>query len=466
MKARILFAFLLFLAMPAMAQEIKTGTVPEEVYRTLHNDDYTVLVRSLPDGQWQDLYEYKVLVNDDRITETSVVMFDFSGEVEVMVRKNNGTAHEAVIRPLSYGIKHKMKDNVLRFRLSQPRNLSIEFDGDRLHNLHLFANAPEVDVPGPDDAGVMYFGPGIHTPADGTDAFRIPSDTRVYLAPGAILNGTLLCESVENVRIGGRGLIIPKKEFTAVMEMYFSKNIILEDLTGFNDMAGVICGQCDNVKISNFHVFSHLVWGDGINMRSCNNVHISDAFIRTSDDCIAVYGSRFNAHGDSRNIVVENSVLWADVAHPINIGTHGDVDRGGDVLSDFVFRNIDILGQDEDVPVYEGCMAISCGDMNHISNILFEDIRVECIEEGQLFHFDVVQNAEFCKAPGRGIENVTLRNITCPFEPNVHRPSIEGYDPERVIKNVVIENVRIGGRKLKSVDDLRVNEFVKDIIFK
>ena len=40
--------------------------------------------------------------------------------------------------------------------------------------------------------------------------------------------------------------------------------------------------------------------------------------MRNSDDCIAIYASRQGSLGDSRNISVRNSVLWADNAHPIN----------------------------------------------------------------------------------------------------------------------------------------------------
>ena len=49
-------------------------------------------------------------------------------------------------------------------------------------------------------------------------------------------------------------------------------------------------------------------------------------FSRTSDDCIALYNHRWNWWGGSSDITVQNSVLWADVAHPINVGGHGDPD--------------------------------------------------------------------------------------------------------------------------------------------
>lgn len=82
----------------------------------------------------------------------------------------------------------------------------MEFNGDKLRNLHIFANHIETDIPSPDDSGVIYFTEGVHEPEDGQEGFVISSDTRVYLAPGAVVKGTLICDNVENVCIGGRGI--------------------------------------------------------------------------------------------------------------------------------------------------------------------------------------------------------------------------------------------------------------------
>lgn len=48
-------------------------------------------------------------------------------------------------------------------------------------------------------------------------------------------------------------------------------------------------------------------------------------------------------------------MLWADVAHPINVGGHGDPDSlTGEVIENLTFHNIDILEHDEDDPLYQG----------------------------------------------------------------------------------------------------------------
>ena len=72
-------------------------------------------------------------------------VFDMGSPVEVMVKKNNGTVREVAIRPLSKGIEYKQIQNAILFTLEKPQYLSIEFNGDRLHNLHLFANPMETE---------------------------------------------------------------------------------------------------------------------------------------------------------------------------------------------------------------------------------------------------------------------------------------------------------------------------------
>ena len=121
------------------AQELVTYPAPKAVIYSMHNDNYTVRVRK-PGGTWQDLYEYKVKVDMDRVQDASMVYFDFSGSVEVSVRKNNGNIQSVRVRPAIHEITPLQNGNVISFTISKPGKLSVEFDGDKLHNLHVFAN--------------------------------------------------------------------------------------------------------------------------------------------------------------------------------------------------------------------------------------------------------------------------------------------------------------------------------------
>jgi len=162
-------------------------------------------------------------------------------------------------------------------------------------------------------------------------------------------------------------------------------------------------------------------------------------------------------------VLVQNSILWADIAHPINIGGHGNSDgMPGDTVEDITIRNIDILEHDEDDVPYQGCMAIDAGDRNLVRHVLFDNIRVESIQEGCLFYVNVRFNAKYDKEPGRGVEDVTFRNIS--YNGVGENPSlIKGFDLERNVKNITFENILINGVKMKDLKDFQTNEYVENI---
>lgn len=239
---------------------------------------------------------------------------------------------------------------------------------------------------------------------------------------------------------------------------------MIDGITVVNpDHYTIFGGEANGLTIKNLKSFSCKGWSDGIDLMCCNDVLIDNVFMRNSDDCIAIYAHRWSYYGGSQNITLQNSVLWADIAHPVNIGGHGNPeDEVGEMVENIIVRNIDILEQDEDDPLYQGCMAIDCGDKNLVRKVLFEDVRVESIQEGRLFHVNVRFNPKYDRQPGRGIEDVTFRNIT--YNGVGENPSlIKGLDEERNVENVTFENVVINGKKMESIDGFITNGYIRGI---
>lgn len=446
--------------------EIVTYSVPREWYYSRHNDDCTVRVRQAGEKDWIDLYEYNAKVDADTQSDASMAYFDFSGTVEVSVQKNNGDVRSALIRPLSKGIVPELKGNTIRFTLDKPQNLSIEFNGDRLTNLHLFAGKIIKDKPLKDAPDVMYFGPGFHKPDTVDGVFKILSNTTVYVDGGAILNGKIDCSGSENVKIYGRGIVF--SPLANGISADRCTNISVDGLIVLNPRYNSLtAGMSKNITVHNLKSFSYQGWGDGLDFFCCEDVLVDGVFMRNSDDCIAIYNHRGKFYGDSRNIVMQNSTLWADIAHPINLGTHGNTKTRDEVIENVTFRNIDILGHDEDDRNYQGCMSINVGDHNLARNILFENIRIEDIEEGQLFHLKVMYNEKYNTGPGKGVSDIKFKDITYTgFNEN---PSVmEGYDPRKLVKNIEFENIVINGKKAKSLEDLnlKIGKFTQDIKLK
>lgn len=408
-----------------------------------HNNDFTVKVR-IAGGQWQDLYEYEALVDMHNVRKSSMVNFDFKGTVEFSITYNRGTVHSARIRPLSYGFEPSIEGNTLRFSLSKPCNLSVEVNGDIFHNLQIFTNTPETYKPNPKDPNLIYFAPGFHTVKG--NVLKVPNGKTVYLAGGAVLNASISCDNVKNILICGRGIVYKADDGVGVN---FSDQVQIEDLVFLNpNHYTVSSGQSTNLTIKNIRSFSSKGWGDGIDLFSNNNVLIDGVFMRNSDDCIAIYGHRWKFYGDCKNITVQNATLWADVAHPILIGTHGNPEPGkSEVIENIKFNNIDILNHDEPQINYQGCMSINVSDENLARNIYFENIRVEDFEQGQLINLRVTYNKKYAKAPGRGIENVYFKNVSYNGK-NANLSIIEGYSSERGIKNIVFEGLKINGTEI------------------
>ncbi|MCU7552737.1 glycosyl hydrolase family 28 protein [Chitinophagaceae bacterium LB-8] len=459
----ILFVFLILNELSSFAQELITYPAPASVIYTLHNDDYTVKVRK-PGGQWQDLFEYNVKVDMDKPQDASMVYFDHSGPVEVAVRKNNGGVQSVNVRPTSYGISTRLQGNTVFFTLAKPSKVSVEFNGDKLHNLHVFGNPIETSKPDPKDPNVIYFGPGVHEPKDlPGDSFTIPSGKTVYIAGGAVVKAKLVCDKVNKVKIMGRGILLQPQRG---VEVRHSSNVSIEGIIIVNPKHYTVYGgQSDNLSIRNIKSFSVNGWSDGIDLMSCSDVTIDDVFMRNSDDCIAIYGHRWDFYGDVRNYKVTNSILWADIAHPINIGLHGNTEKDGEVIENLSFKNIDILEQDEDDPDYQGCMAITAGDLNLVRNISFEDIRVDDFQEGQLFNLRVVYNEKYNTGPGRGIENIKFKNISYNGS-NLNPSLIKGLDERHSVKGISFEGLTINGEEVaNNVANkyMMIGPFVKDV---
>ncbi|MBC2906502.1 Ig domain-containing protein [Streptomyces cupreus] len=441
------------------------------------NTSYVVKART-PGGQWKPVPVLRATtktINEKTgggiVRPTSVANVDFTGTVEIEVKSAKGAIGSARIRPLSYDIPHEVSGDTITFSLSEPRNLSIEIDGDIYGNLQLHANPIEKTRPEADDPDVLYYGPGLHTPTGGV--VKVPSGKTVYLAGGAVLKARVEFVKVENARLLGRGIIWDSDAATLVQ---YSKNIEIDGILVLNPKSGYSCtiGQSKQVTVRNLHSYSSGQWGDGIDVFSSEDVLIEGVWMRNSDDCIAIYAHRWDYYGDCRNVTVRDSTLWADIAHPVNMGTHGNPEKP-ETIENIVFSNIDILQHREPQVLYQGCFALNPGDSNLIRGVRIQDVRVEDFTWGQLFNMRVMAN-RYNASPGRGIHDVYVRDLTYNGK-NEHMPIMVGYDADRAVKNVTFQNLAINGtvihqkmRKpgwylMTDMVPMFANEHVKDLRF-
>ena len=441
-------------------------------------DDFTVYVRLDGEEQWHEAVCYEVKVDMHDVRRASMVYFDFNGKVNVKIRFNNYMEiYQVDIRPKSRHIIPVFTEKEIYLDLDEPENLSIEVNRDRFHNLHLFAgdisdsvpelqeentlflhgdfhkpaihNADELDrrLAQMRAGRTLYFGPGIHYLEE--CILKIPSDTNIYVEGGAVIVGGFVCDRVRNVRIYGKGVVHQAvfQRFCALrgVRISHSQNVRVEGLIFINPPHyTVYAGGSQNILIRNIKSFSCEGWSDGIDIMSSRNIVIAGVFMRNSDDCIALYGGRWDYHGDTRNIRVEHSALWADVAHPVNIGCHGDAGQGGNLIGDIVFRDVDILEHHEPQKQCMGCLCINVGDGNTVRNVRCEDIRIEQMEHGRLLDLRIIFG-RYNSAPGKMIEKIYLKDIY--YDGWGEETSQIGGDYEEIrVRNVTFDNLVVRGK--------------------
>lgn len=451
------------LKMPYTEKIIKGQKPKVKAYEKLHQvftypapegaplkHDYDVYVQPRGSKDWTkiDLYMAKVNApvgdNKHRISEISYGVFDFTGDVFVRVVCKNRKYRTARIRPDYRGvIANVQNDSTVQFLLFQPENVSVEFDGDITNNLLLFTSKPcpsaetaETEARRQKREFVRYT-PGLYT----EDTIKVGSNTTVYLDGGAYFTGTFAIEDAENVSIVGRGIARPPKGYEGC-HVYRSRNVLIDGLV----LNTCPVGGSDGVTLHDVRSISYPGWGDGLNVFASSNVLYDRVFCRNSDDCTTAYATRKGFGGSVHNVRMRNSTLWADVAHPIFIGIHGDSERMDSIVG-LTYENIDILCQSEPQVDYQGCLAINCGDNNLVKDVLFDNIRIENLHQGSLFQVKVGYNQKYCTAPGRGVENVTFRNIRY-YGEQPYLSIINGYNEERKVKNVTFEGLKINGRAI------------------
>jgi hypothetical protein len=405
-------------------------------------------------GQWTPVSTYSVnlkqinaTTGSGQVLKSSLAYFDFSGSVEVWVRYTKGTINTARIRPLSYGIEPTIDDeSTLIFTLTEPRKIVVEVNGEIFDCLHLLARPVETNAPAPDDPDVIYFGPGVHTVAN--NELVVPSGKTVYLAGGAVLKSSVTFRNVSDAALTGRGVIYGTNGGGCTIVS--SKNIRVDGISMLNLSTGyaITSGMSEQVSITDFGYFSAGQWGDGIDIFSSSEVLIGNSFLRCSDDCIALYTHRWEYYGDTRNVTISNSSLWADVAHPINIGTHGNTDKP-EVLENITVSNVDILDHREPQKWYQGCIALNPGDSNLVRNVRIDNVRIEDFRWGQFIHLRVAYNKSYNTSAGRGIEGVYVKNLTYTGK-NAQTAMMLGYDATHGIKDVTFQNLVLNGTVMAS----------------
>jgi hypothetical protein len=390
----------------------------------------------------------------------SFANFDMSGTVTVRITSARSLAN-TVIRPRSAAVRMTVvDDHTLSLALDRPCKFSIEPDGKK-GPLLLFANPLETDAPKKDDPGVVYFGPGVHKP----EKIVLGSNQTLYIAGGAVVKAEVLAQG-DNIRISGRGILDGsdwewrKGPIGNLIAIRNSAGVEVRDITlrGSSHWT-IVPAHSRNVTIRNVKLCNSRVQNDdGINPCNSQDVLITDCFIRSDDDCIALKGLDYDgANSNVERITVENCTLWCDRARIFLLGH----ESRAEFMRGITLRNLDIIHFSMTPFLLEP------GEDMHLEDITIEDIRIHGEGQREFIRLRPVVNQYMRKQVPGFIRNVRFRNVALEGGPGEYLVQIEGADAEHGVSEVAFENVSILGEKLtEGSGRVKIGEHTKDIRFR
>ncbi|MBN1444294.1 MAG: hypothetical protein JXA90_16395 [Planctomycetes bacterium] len=389
----------------------------------------------------------------------SFASFDVSGRVEVRISSKR-SLRDVVIRPAAAGVRTAVQDDgSLIVTLDGPRKLSVEPDG-RKGPLLLFANPLETDAPKPGDPDVIHFGPGVHKP----EKIAVGSGQTLYIAGGAVVKAEVVVEG-KGIRILGRGILDGsdwpwrKGPVGNLIAIRRSEDVEVSGITCRGSSHWTIVPFASrrvtirNVKLCNSRVQND----DGINPCNSQDVLITDCFIRSDDDCVALKGLDLGvAENNVERIVVERSILWCDRARIFLLGHES---RAG-FMRNITLRDLDIIHFTMTPFLFEP------GEDMRLEDVTVEDVRMHGEGQLELLRLKPVVNQYMRKKVPGCIRRIVFRNVRLEGRAGEYLVQIEGADAEHDVREVTLESVSILGERLEATSPrLKVGRHVEGVRF-
>jgi len=366
------------------------------------------------------------------------------------------------IQPWRLGIRPVRTGRTIEFELKDPVKLSITRPGDFLNHakmLFFFVSRP-VDPPKVQGPQFHFVEPGVHK-----GSLNPKSGETWYLAPGAVIYGSLNLWKVSNVKVLGRGVIVyngPQNPEDDDGWMQKPDWHCIGALDAHHiEIHGVTClvrsrTWSVQMKDSSDFLFDDLrvIGGnpgnanqDGMDWLGGGNTIVRDSFFRASDDVLAMQGN-WDGYGhtamvtpghDVSNILIENSVLSTSISNIVRAGWPEKIFNS----HNFTLRNSDILDGGIGscgLPFALFTFWGADGAKGTHNGFTFENLWLD--DWYSLFQIEQEQP---------GLDGVTFRNIWALEQPPLVSSRLEGQ-----VKDVRVENVKYGQAVVTSNSNLPV----------
>lgn len=417
---------------------------------------------------------FSVTVNDQPVdvahaaASYDFVNFDVTGPVTIAITASQPGFwdHGVDIEPWRLGIRPARDGQTIRFKIAGPQKLSISRPGDFLnHATMLFVFAGSPSEPPPANPQVHIYPPGVYH-----QSLNPKSGETYYLAPGSYFYGSLNLWKVSHVKVLGRGTIVyegmqdpnsdqgwmqkPDWHCIGALEAHDVEiggvtcivrartwSIQMKDTTGFiyNDIR-VIGGNPGNAN------------QDGMDWLGGGDALVRDAFLRASDDDLAMEGNwdgytdadMLRPGHDVLNITVENSELSTSISNIVRAAWPRKIFNSRNFTlrdSDVLHGGIGACGQTFGVLGLWGAN----GAKGDHSNYTFENLWLD-----NWYSLVQIEHEE------PAVHGVTFKNVWALDQPPLATSTITGnvtgvtfdnvkYDQNRATNNAELQLVVTGG---------------------
>jgi len=354
----------------------------------------------------------------------------------------------------------RVDDHTITLTLDSPRKLSIEPDGKK-GPLLLFANPIETDVPKAGDPGVVYYGPGLHKP----EKIFLKSNQTLYLAGGAVVKAEVGV-SGSHIRIRGRGILDGsdwewrRGPLGSLIGMSKSSDVEVSGITlrGSSHWTLVPRG-CNHVTVRNVKICGGRVQNDdGINPCNSQDVLITDCFIRTDDDCVALKGLVLGGPASNvERITVENSILWCDRARIFLLGH----ESRAPFMRTIRLYNLDIIHFTMTAFLFEP------GEDMRLEDVVATTIRVHGEGQRELIRLKPVVNQYMRKRVPGFIRDVAFEDVRVEGQPGQYLIQVEGADETHDVRDVRFDGIMVRGSTLtREAPSVQVGKHTHDVTFR
>ena len=387
--------------------------------------------------------------------------FDITGPVSVEVTATEpGFLDRGVdVEPWRLGIRPERHGQTIRFKLNGPAKLSISRPRDFLNHaemLYLFAGSPP--PPLPRKTKFQAFMPGVYH-----ESLNPKSGETIYLAPGAVIYGSLNLWRVHDVHIFGRGVIVysgpqdpgndegwmqkPDWHCIGALEAHNVQitgltcvvrsrtwSIQMKDSTGFlYDDLRVMGGNPGNAN------------QDGMDWLGGGDAVVRNSFLRASDDVFAMQGNwdgytqsdLLRPGHDVQNILIEHSQVSTSISNIVR----AQWPQKNFSSRNFTMRDVDVLhagiGACGQPFALLGMWGANGASGTH-SGYTFENIFLD-----NWYSLVQMEQAQ------PGLKGFTFRNIWALDQPPLTDSTLAGS-----VAGVSFDNVKYGQRRVENDADL------------